>query len=170
VYSERMSTNNKPLDCARDGQRGAIFALALIVFIICLLLAGILRLLLWSQENNQALPLIGSNVRQENTADNSATDDLLTSQFVVGNGLRAEQAILTKKLFEPMRQYYATNSDRLGDAAVTKSDDEEHSATVIFTLETDAGPVEQVFFYDREGEEKSGDWQTWEPGMLDNTE
>ena len=171
MYSRFMSSPITPLDLTRGKQKGAVFALSLVFFVISLTIVASLKLWLWGQQSGENLLLFNQGTVTDNVVEDSALDELLQPQFSVGSGLQQDTAVLTEKLFEPLRQFYATSDDRLGDVVILESKDEEHSAKVEYELETAAGVATKIFFfYDREGEDRSGDWRGWEPSLLDNTD
>jgi len=138
-------------------EEGAILLpVAIVVFIISLSLAGWVTFRLW--QNNFQLPFIQKVALATPTP--TITNDFLSAKLILDNTLESKRQELTKKLLLPMRQYYATRPEHLGNITVEKIDDNKHSARVTFDLIKDSGSKTVSFYYD-------GD--KWDPGMLDNT-
>jgi len=144
-----------------SSERGsALLTVAIILFVISLAAAG--GVAAWQRWRP---PLDETPV----TADDAADDDLV-ALFIVDELLDADTEELRRFLYEPLRQYYATQPERLLTVVVNPSDEEEHTTSVSLTVQPLAGGNEQTqtFFYDRGGEEHDGDFPPWEPSLLDN--
>ena len=92
----------------------------------------------------------------------------LEADFVADAFREDEQRELRERLYMPLREYYATQSERLVSVAVSPSEDVEHTTEVVVRVQSGDGSRDHVFFYDRTGEERNGEFPVWELSLYDN--
>jgi zinc transport system permease protein len=130
----------------------ALLGISLVVFSISLALAGFI----WYQDT--------SPVSLDPTAipTSSAADavDVLSPQITIDETLAEETATIQTNLITPIRQYYATQDERLAAIAIVPHDDETYPALVSLTLVApEKEPRTISFLYDL---------SHWKPSHLDN--
>ncbi|MEX1997952.1 MAG: hypothetical protein WEA04_04770 [Candidatus Andersenbacteria bacterium] len=96
-------------------------------------------------------------------------NDILQPQLTVHPSLVSQTPEFEKKLLAPLRAYYATKTERLGNISVAPADNPTHQTRVTYELMTPDGHQVLTFFYDRAGTDHTGPYPSWEPGLLDNT-
>lgn len=99
----------------------------------------------------------------------AAGPDVLNPEFSVAPGVDVSQVELEKRLLAPMRAYYATRTERLGDITVELAEG-KHSLRVSFELESSGTTTPHVFFYDPVETDNGQEYPMWEPSLLDVTE
>ncbi|MDP3997678.1 MAG: hypothetical protein U1C49_00490 [Candidatus Andersenbacteria bacterium] len=142
---------------------GIVTALVLLVFITSLATAGFITFRLW--RSNQLLP---STQPIEPSAPAVNTNDPLSPQFTIDPSLEKYRGQINEKLWQPLRDYYATRDQRLTSLTVTSSPDEEHQIESNLKLTNTDGSVQDItFFYDPDENSNLPDWT---PSLLDKTE
>ncbi len=152
---------------------GIILSLAVTIFIISAGLMSVVVTMLW--RDTGSLPATLAGLRSGSApapllSPSPTATSRLESPLRLHPELASEQAAFEQRLRAPLRSYYATKPERLGEITVSPTEDEEHSTSVSYSLTTPEGETRtHTFYYDRTGKNRDGNYPTWEPGMLDNT-
>lgn len=152
-------------------QRGGIFlSLAVVIFLLSLLAAAAMLFILWQDAGRSTTALLAL-VRGETAAPSPtpSTLDPLVPSLLLADELINDRADLEKQLWMPLRAYYATRAERLGNITVAPADTPKHTTRVTIQLSTPEDSTEHSFYYDRSGKNRDGSYPKWEPGMLDDT-
>ena len=161
VYCRKMTTGL--------GSGFLLMRLAVLVFICGILAAGIATVRAYGIASPQKL---FRNPDPTNIAETAPTIDtsILSPDFAVSEDLAEHYSELEKKLFIPLRNFYATRDERLRQVNVVAAPDEDHSTEVSVLLMTKDGEEIKTFFFDREGEEQNGEFPEWTLSEFDNTD
>lgn len=149
-----------------------MLTMAIIVFLLSLVAAGGALFVLWQDVDHSPVALQKLLLRQPlptTSPTPTATVDPLVPALVLGNGMASDRAELETQLWMPLRRYFATQPERLGDIEVTDATADKHTARVTLQVTKNNESTEQFFFYDRSGKDKDGPFPKWVPGMLDDT-
>lgn len=140
-----------------------LLRLAVLLLIVAGVAAGFTSWRLWQRSTTiteQSTPHVPPLTNDDNS--------ILLPNFTVDPKLAAAEAELTQRLFIPMRNFYATREERLGDVAVTTSTDEEHTTIVTVSLSENGQSRQVTFFFDRQGDDRDGDFRPWSLSDFDN--
>jgi len=147
-----------------------LLRLAVLIFVIGLLAAGVATIRLFGAP--QVENLVGTHPTPLTEKPADVDNSILLPGFVVDESLKDDQSELEQQLYAPLRSYYATRDERLGEVRITTSEDEEHTTEVVMTLISaeETGGTRIEFFYDRAGDDRTGGYPLWTPSHLDNTQ
>ncbi len=151
---------------------GMVLTVAIIVFLLSLAAAGGALFVLW-QDVDQSSMALQQLLRRRPLPTTSptptATVDPLIPALILDSGMAGDRAELETQLWMPLRRYFATQPEQLGDIYVTDATADTHTARVTLHVTNNNETTEQFFFYDRSGKDKDGPYPKWVPGMLDDT-
>ena len=147
--------------------------LAVIIFVLSTAAASGVLFVLW-QDSGRSVTALQQTLQgnpgvRHSTAPTNARDPL-QPVLILTDDLTDQREELEKQLRTPLRRYYATKTEQLGDIRVQRADDDKHTASVTLTVTDGATMNEYTFFYDRTGKDREGPYPTWEPSLLDNTD
>lgn len=164
MYSHTMSIGS---------QRGSmLLSLSLLVFVVAVLACVVVGWLLW-QDAGQSWPAWQQLVLHRSrpvSVSPTPTVDALRPSVTIDSALKNQAQELEDQLVTPLREYYATKSERLGTIAIMPSDKPNHSTKVSYQLMSGQDQAQTTFYYDRSGEDKQGPFPTWSPSLLDITQ
>ena len=146
--------------------RGSIaIPLSLILFGIALAVAGFVAVQLLHKDIN---PLTLQK-RLRSTPSPTVTYDYLSPQLTIDPAFSAQEEELKKNLVSPLRQYYATRTERLGNISIEQIHSDKHTSRVTFDLMLGGANKTISFYYDQVEDHNKLIFPQWNPGMLDNT-
>lgn len=150
---------------------GLVLTVAIIVFLLSLVAFGGALFVLWQDVDHSPTALQQLLLRRPlpTNPTPTATVDPLVPALVLGDGVASDRAELETQLWMPLRRYFATQPEQLGDIHVTDATTDTHTARVTLQVTKNNESTEQFFFYDRSGKDKDGPFPKWVPGMLDDT-
>lgn len=92
----------------------------------------------------------------------------LTPGLTIAPELEQYRPQIMSELVDPLRQYYATKTERLGDIAVAVSNVKKYAAKIRIELQTEVGQNTATFYF---GAAKDGAAQftPWDPSAFDQT-
>lgn len=97
-----------------------------------------------------------------------SSNDLLELQVSINPELEQYRPQLIAKLVTPMRQYYATKAERLGNISIEPSDVGKYAAKVSVAITADSGAQNRSFYFGSVKDNKT-DFIPWDPGFFDRT-
>lgn len=129
-----------------------ILSFALIIFIISLALAGYVLY-------RRQIVVYFSSHQPTATADIPPdNNDPLSPKITIDPTLADQSDIIHSNIIEPMRQYYATRSQRLNSISVTSSTESSFQVTVTLTEDNDSNTIS----FESDGSQ-------WTPTLLEDS-
>lgn len=151
----------------KSSQRGSILlTVSLLLFLVSATAAGYVALKTNENLSRAIAPafLVAATVAP--SINPSASTDPLLPPLSLESPLEQKREEMTQQLFEPLRQYYATKTERLKSVSVSVAK-KPHFAEVTYVLSAVSATETHTFFYDLE--KKTGRLPVWNLSLLDNT-